>query len=56
MTGAITQNPVGIGYQTVRAAVMAIRGEALPPIIDTGFYYYTADNIDNPEIAAVLYD
>lgn len=56
MTGAITQNPVGIGYQTVRAAVAAINGETLPPIIDTGFYYYTADNIDNPEIAAVLYD
>lgn len=56
MAGAITQNPVGIGYETVKAAVMASKGESLPKIIDTGFYYYHAGNIDNPEIAAVLYD
>lgn len=56
MAGAITQNPVGIGYETVRAAVAALNGEELPEIIDTGFFYYTADNIDDPEIAAVLYD
>ena len=56
MAGAITQNPVGIGYQTVQAAVAALKGEALPPVIDTGFYYYDANNMNNPEIAAVLYD
>lgn len=54
--GAITQNPVGIGYQTVQAAVSALKGETLPPVIDTGFYYYDKSNIDQPEIAAVLYD
>lgn len=56
MAGAITQNPVGIGYETVKAALMASKGEAVPDTIDTGFYYYDADNIDDPEIAAVLYD
>ncbi|WP_193142914.1 MULTISPECIES: ABC transporter substrate-binding protein [unclassified Meridianimarinicoccus] len=56
MSGAITQNPVGIGYETVMAAVKAINGETLPPIIDTGFYYYDATNIDDPKIQAVLYD
>lgn len=56
MAGAITQNPVGIGYQTVQAAVAALKGESLPPVIDTGFYYYDAQNMDSPEIAAVLYD
>jgi len=56
MSGAITQNPVGIGYETVKAAVMAIQGKKLPSIIDTGFYYYDATNMDDPEIAAVLYD
>ncbi|MDG1378190.1 MAG: ABC transporter substrate-binding protein [Yoonia sp.] len=56
MAGAITQNPVGIGYETVKAAVAAINGETLPAIIDTGFYYYDQSNIDNPEIQAVLYD
>jgi ribose transport system substrate-binding protein len=56
LNGAITQNPVGIGYQTVQAAIAALKGEALPPVIDTGFYYYDAATINNPEIAAVLYD
>lgn len=56
MAGAITQNPVGIGYETVKAAVAAMNGEELPEIIDTGFYYYDQSNIDDPEIQAVLYD
>lgn len=56
MAGAITQNPVGIGYETVKAAVMASRGEEIDAEIDTGFYYYDADTIDDPKIAAVLYD
>lgn len=56
MAGAITQNPVGIGYKTVEAAVKASKGEAVEKNIDTGFYYYDKTNIDKPEIAAVLYD
>ncbi len=56
LAGAITQNPVGIGYETVKAALAAIKGETLPKIIDTGFYYYDKTNIDDPTIAAVLYD
>ncbi|WP_430511987.1 ABC transporter substrate-binding protein [Pannonibacter phragmitetus] len=56
MAGAITQNPVGIGYETVKAAVAAAKGEPVVPNIDTGFYYYDKSNIDAPEIAAVLYD
>ena len=56
MAGAITQNPVGIGYETVKAAVMATKGEAVPAIIDTGFYWWDKTNMDSPEIAAVLYD
>jgi ribose transport system substrate-binding protein len=56
MNGAITQNPVGIGYETVKAAIGALKGEELPKIIDTGFYYYDATNMADPEIAAVLYD
>ncbi|EAR52568.1 ABC sugar transporter, periplasmic ligand binding protein [Oceanicola granulosus HTCC2516] len=55
MAGAITQNPVGIGYETVKAAVAAARGEEVPADIDTGFYWYDQTNIDDPEIAAVLY-
>ena len=56
MAGAITQNPVGMGYKTVEAAVKALKGEKLPKIIDTGFYYYDKNNMNDPKIAAVLYD
>lgn len=56
MAGAITQNPVGIGYETVKAAIAASKGETVPASIDTGFYWYDRTNIDSPEIAAVLYD
>ena len=56
MAGAITQNPVGIGYKTVEAAVKALKGESLPKVIDTGFYWYDKSNISDPKIAAVLYD
>ena len=56
MAGAITQNPVGIGYETVKAAIAAIKGEAVTKHIDTGFYWYDKTNITDPKIAAVLYD
>jgi ribose transport system substrate-binding protein len=55
MLGAITQNPIGIGEQTVAAAVKAIHGEELPKVIDTGFFWYDKNNIDTPQIQAVIY-
>jgi ribose transport system ATP-binding protein len=55
MAGAITQNPVGIGYETVKAAAAIIKGETVPKNIDTGYYWYDKTNIDDPKIAAVLY-
>jgi ribose transport system substrate-binding protein len=53
--GAITQNPIGIGYKCVEAAYKAYNGESLPKTIDTGFMWYDANNIDDEEIQAVLY-
>jgi ribose transport system substrate-binding protein len=53
--GAITQNPVGIGYKCVEAAVKAINGETLPKTIDTGFYWFDKTNIDDPTIVPLLY-
>ena len=54
--GAITQNPIGIGACTVDSAVKALKGEKLPKITDTGFYWYDKSNIGDAKIAAVLYD
>ncbi|MFC5431109.1 ABC transporter substrate-binding protein [Paraburkholderia denitrificans] len=56
MLGAITQNPVGIGKCVVDSAVKALKGEKLPRKIDTGFFWYDKSNMNDPKIAAVLYD
>jgi ribose transport system substrate-binding protein len=53
--GAVTQDPIGIGYKCVDAAVKAIKGEKLPKTIDTGFHWYDKTNIDDPTIAPLLY-
>lgn len=53
--GAITQDPIGIGYKCVEAAVKAINGESLPTTIDTGFHWYDKTNIDDETIAPLLY-
>jgi len=56
MAGAITQNPIGIGKCVVDSAVKALKGDKLPKVVDTGFYWYDKTNINDPKIAAVLYD
>ncbi|KAA6436035.1 ABC transporter substrate-binding protein [Agrococcus sediminis] len=56
MAGAITQDPIGIGRTVVENAVAAINGEELDDFTDTGSYWYDAENLEDPEIAAVLYE
>jgi ribose transport system substrate-binding protein len=55
MLGAVTQDPIGMGKALVDAAVKAIRGEQLPKVIDTGFYWYDKSNIDSDQIKPLLY-
>lgn len=56
MAGAITQDPIGIGYWSVKAAVMASKGEKVEKTIDTGFHWYDKTNMDSAEIKALLYN
>ena len=56
MYGAVQQNPVGMGYETVRAAIRAINGETLPAHIDSGFVWADRGNLDTPEVRAVVYE
>jgi len=53
--GSVTQDPVSMGAYTVRLAVAAINGESVSDI-DTGAQWYDAENIDDAEIQALLYD
>ena len=54
--GAVTQAPVLMGYETVVAAIKAINGQELEKNIDSGFQWYDASNMDDPEIAGNLYE
>ncbi|HEX3479170.1 MAG TPA: ABC transporter substrate-binding protein [Kofleriaceae bacterium] len=56
MAGAISQDPVGIGYKCVEAAVKAIKGETVPKTIDTGYKWYDKTNIDSADLKPLLYD
>lgn len=53
--GAITQDPIGIGYKCVEAAVKSLNGETVPKTIDTGFHWYDKTNIDAADIQPLLY-
>lgn len=54
--GAVTQAPVLMGYETVVAAIRAINEIEQPEEIDSGFAWYDASNMDDPEIAENLYE
>ena len=53
--GSVTQDPYRIGYLAVELAVKAANGEEVADV-DTGAQWYTAANIDEPNIAMLVYD
>ena len=53
--GSVTQDPYQIGYKAVELAYKAAMGEAVADI-DTGAQWYNAENIDDPDIALLVYD
>ena len=55
MYGAVTQDPVRMGFEAVSLAVRAARGETVTDV-NTGARWWNADNMDDPEIAILLYD
>ncbi len=53
--GSITQDPFMIGYLAVELAVKASNGESVSDV-DTGAKWYDAGNMDEADIAQLLYD
>jgi len=53
--GSITQDPYSIGYKAVELANKARKKEMVEDV-DTGAKYYTAENMDESDIAPLLYD
>jgi ribose transport system substrate-binding protein len=53
--GSVTQDPYQMGYQAIKLAVDAADGKSISDV-DTGSKWYNKDNIENDDIAILLYD
>lgn len=56
--GSITQRPYQMGYDSVQKAVEVIKNPniKLPKFLNSGFYWYDADNLKSEEIRKSLYE
>lgn len=53
--GSVTQDPYQMGYQAIKLAVEAADGKEVADV-DTGSKWYNKDNINDDDIAILLYD
>jgi ribose transport system substrate-binding protein len=56
MLGAVQQNPVKMGYETMMWAYKASKGEIPPKFIDSGYVWADKNNLDSAEVQAVIYE
>lgn len=56
IAGSVTQNPYKMGYDAVATAVQVIDGASVETFIDSGYYWYDATNMDDPDIRKAVYD
>ena len=54
LKGLVLQDPVRMGYDSVRTAVARLRGEPFETRIDTGVFLATPENMNQPEIRRLL--
>jgi ribose transport system substrate-binding protein len=52
--GLVLQDPIRMGYDSVRTAVECLRGAPFESRIDTGVYLATPENMNQPEIRRLL--
>ena len=52
--GFVAQNPVNMGYLGVKTMVSHLQRKAVPKIVDTGVALVTLENLQTPEIQAVI--
>ncbi len=50
----VLQNPLKMGYLGVKQMVYHLRGQEIESLIDTGVYLATRENMDDPDIKALL--
>jgi ribose transport system substrate-binding protein len=54
MSGWIAQLPKEIGAKGVTAALGLLKGETVPPIVNTDFVVITKENLKDPRVQALL--
>jgi len=53
--GIVVQNPFNMGYLGVRSMVEHLQGKAIEKRVDTGVMMVTPDNLNSPEVQALLH-
>jgi ribose transport system substrate-binding protein len=54
LKGFVVQNPVNMGYLSVKTMVDHLRGRAVPASVDTGVLMVTLDNLNDPAVQATI--
>ena len=54
LKGFVVQNPVNMGYLSVKTMVEHLQGKPVPPTVDTGVMMVTLDNLHAPDVQAVM--
>jgi ribose transport system substrate-binding protein len=54
LKGFVVQNPVNMGYLSVKTMVAHLRKQPVPVTVDTGVELVTFDNLQDPKIQAVI--
>ncbi len=52
--GLVLQDPEKMGYLGVKTVVQTLRNQPVPALVDTGVRLATAENLDDPEIVALV--
>ena len=53
--GLVIQNPMKMGYLSVKAIVDILQGKKVEKVVDTGVVLATLENMDKPEIKELVY-
>ncbi len=55
ISGLIVQNPYGMGYASVVAAARAALSQGNEAVVDTGYLWVDAENLETEEVQQILY-
>jgi ribose transport system substrate-binding protein len=54
LKGFVVQNPINMGYLSVKTMVEHLKGKPVPKTVDTGVLMVTAENLRDPAVQAVI--